>query len=296
MTSLDLESFWSWLPTFRVVAERENLQEASRLLRLSASSISRTIRLLETDLGAQLFTRGTGRLLLTPSGRAFLECVRRSMRLVDDGVSGLRSPEISRPFRLSVPRALMSVVAIPTMARTRAAEPTASFYVTHDGDEKAVASGMIDLAVVATRRGAARDVEVHLLGEVALGVYCGREHALWSAPSPSAEDVMRHSFVTASNDALEVAAWPPELRRQVALELGDLAAAQEACVASLGLAALPRAAAREAVANRTLRRLEAPEPRAVRLFALRRPTLRDGDRAHAVVKELERTVQGLGAE
>lgn len=295
MTSLDLESYWSWLPTFRVVAERESLQEASRLLRLSASSISRTIRLLETEIGAPLFARGGGRLALTPSGRDFLEFVRRSMRLVDDGASALRSPDVARPFRISIPRGLTGLVAIPTIAHARTAEPTACFYVSHEGDERAVASGMIDLAVVCSTPRPSRDVEAHAIGEIEVGIYCGRRHALWTTPNASVEDVTHQPFVTAMGDLMEIGCWPPQHRRLISVELDDPAMVQEACVASLGLAVLPIAATRAAVVNGTLRRLASPPLARACLFALRRPPLRGSDRAQIVVETLVRIVGALAS-
>ncbi len=295
MTSLELESYWSWLPTFRVVAERESLHEASRLLQLSASSISRTIRLLETEIGASLFARAGGRLQLTPSGRDFLEFVRRSMRLVDDGASALRSPDVARPFRISIPRGLTALVAIPTIAHARAADPMACFYVSHEGDERAVVSGMIDLAVVCSTPQPSRVVQIHAIGELEVGVFCGRRHAMWATTNASSEDVMRHPFVTATGDLMESACWPPEHGRHVSVELGDMALLQEACVASLGLAVLPIAAARERVASRTLRRLASPTLARACLFALRRPPLGGSDRAQVVVETLVRVVGALAS-
>lgn len=79
MKSLDLERLWRWLPTFRVVAEHESVGEAARLLELSASAVSRSVRLLEAELGKELFVRVSGRLVLNDMGRQFLETVRRSI-------------------------------------------------------------------------------------------------------------------------------------------------------------------------------------------------------------------------
>ena len=46
-----LHRFWSWLPAFSAVAETQHLPSAALKLHVSPSALSRTIRLLEDDLG-----------------------------------------------------------------------------------------------------------------------------------------------------------------------------------------------------------------------------------------------------
>ena len=48
---------WNWLPAFRAVAESEHLPTASKEANLSASALSRAVKLLEDDLGVSLFVR-----------------------------------------------------------------------------------------------------------------------------------------------------------------------------------------------------------------------------------------------
>jgi DNA-binding transcriptional LysR family regulator len=51
---------WNWLPAFRGVAEHENPQRAASVLGVSASALSRTVKLLEDALGAEVFVRQSG--------------------------------------------------------------------------------------------------------------------------------------------------------------------------------------------------------------------------------------------
>jgi DNA-binding transcriptional LysR family regulator len=78
---------WNWLPAFRVVAEYESIHKASAVLRLSASSLSRTIKLLEDAVGEPLFIRTTTGLALTPFGATLLEGARDALRRVDDAIA-----------------------------------------------------------------------------------------------------------------------------------------------------------------------------------------------------------------
>ncbi len=295
MKALDLESYWNWLPTFRVVAERENLQEASRMLQLSASSVSRTIRLLEGELGRALFSRDGGRMHINPAGRVLLEAVRRSMRLVDDGAVSLRGLEARGPVRMSLPRSLLTVVALPAILRTRAADPSACFYISHGADARAVAAGLVDLAIVCAPPRSVDDVEVHRLGELPIAVYCGRDHPLWSKRTSSFADLATHAFITEVDDAIDVACWPAEHRKRVAIELADPAFVLASCIASLALAVLPKAVARKAVESAQLRPLDGIVLKAQPIFALRRPRLVD-DRAEALLRDIRSSLRSFGSD
>ncbi|MBS2020101.1 MAG: LysR family transcriptional regulator [Deltaproteobacteria bacterium] len=75
---------WNWLPSFRGVAEHESMQEAADWLGISPSALSRTVKLLEDAVGAELFVRHSGGLRLTPEGADLLEVTRDAMRAVDE--------------------------------------------------------------------------------------------------------------------------------------------------------------------------------------------------------------------
>lgn len=85
---------WNWLPAFRAAAEYESLQRASLAIGVSASALSRSIKLLEDNLGVALFIRSPGGLALTGHGSKLLAATRDAMRRVHDAL-----PEV-RPNRL----------------------------------------------------------------------------------------------------------------------------------------------------------------------------------------------------
>ena len=87
-------SVWSWLPAFRAVAETQHLPTASAELDVSASALSRTIRLLESDIGRTLFERQGRRIVLNEAGERLLVAVRDAMRRVHDGMSPMDRKEL----------------------------------------------------------------------------------------------------------------------------------------------------------------------------------------------------------
>lgn len=285
MKSLELEKLWSWLPTFRVVAEHDSVQEAARVLRLSASSISRTIRLLESELGRPVFERHRGRLRLNPAGQMLLDAVRRSMRLIDDGITSVRGLDGLGPLRVSAPRDVVPPLLLPVVARARAASPSTCVYIRHDGDARAVASGVVDIALV-FGAAPAPGIEVHRIGSIGFSVYCGRRHALWDKSVSGPRDLLDHEFIVNDDDPV----WPPELQRTAALATHDCATAVEACIRAVGLAVLPDPLARAAVTAGKLQRVGGVELGARDLFALRRPLL-VADRAQAMIVDLMRSLE-----
>ncbi|MFT3780124.1 MAG: LysR substrate-binding domain-containing protein [Ottowia sp.] len=65
------------LRAFVTVAETGNVTRASALLNLVQPAVSRQLRLLEDDLGTELFERGRHGMQLTAPGKAMLEYARR---------------------------------------------------------------------------------------------------------------------------------------------------------------------------------------------------------------------------
>src|SRR5712672_3969102 len=76
---------------FVTVADAGSLTVAAgRILHTSQPSLSRQIRDLEEEIGAQLLTRRARGIELTPSGRAFLEHARSALSQVDAATEAAR--------------------------------------------------------------------------------------------------------------------------------------------------------------------------------------------------------------
>lgn len=76
---------------FAAVAETGSLTEAAeKALHTSQPSLSRQIRDLEYEVGAELFTRSVNGVVLTAAGRAFLDHARLALAQVDAGREAAR--------------------------------------------------------------------------------------------------------------------------------------------------------------------------------------------------------------
>lgn len=110
---------------FLAVAEELHFARAAARLHIDQSPLSRSIKELEDELGAQLFTRTTRNTQLTRAGRMLLERVPRVFAALEQARDGVRS--VSNGFHGQLRIALSDGITpsrLPTLlARSREEEP-----------------------------------------------------------------------------------------------------------------------------------------------------------------------------
>ena len=89
------------LRAFITVAETGNVTRASSLLNLVQPAVSRQLRMLEEDLGTELFDRSRHGMQLTPSGKTMLEYAHRILNDVARARAEIQPNSLSscRPHR-----------------------------------------------------------------------------------------------------------------------------------------------------------------------------------------------------
>lgn len=90
------------LRCFMAVAEELHFARAAERLHIDQSPLSRTIKELEEELGAPLFTRTTRSTRLTLAGKAFLERVPRIFEALEQARDGVKSAAIGFQGQLRI--------------------------------------------------------------------------------------------------------------------------------------------------------------------------------------------------
>ncbi|SEN85947.1 transcriptional regulator, LysR family [Sphingomonas gellani] len=112
------------LRLFMLVAYHRSFSETGRVANVSQPALSRTIRLLEEQLGARLFDRDSRNVRLTDAGEALLPIVERLTADFDHAFSELAP-------RLTGERGRVVVGALPSVAAGALPAAIASFRITH---------------------------------------------------------------------------------------------------------------------------------------------------------------------
>jgi DNA-binding transcriptional LysR family regulator len=101
------------LLVFRHVAELRNFRAAARLLGISPSAVSQSVRALEARLGVPLLARTTRAVGLTEAGQRLLSHVRPAVDMLGSGLDAAMSMgrDVSGVLRLNVPRPLLPLLA-----------------------------------------------------------------------------------------------------------------------------------------------------------------------------------------
>ena len=85
---------------FLVITECKDLMEAGDYLYISPSTLSRHIKVLETEIGEPLFTRTPRSLILNENGALFLPYATQIVKAYDDYLTAAEKRNKNRKFRL----------------------------------------------------------------------------------------------------------------------------------------------------------------------------------------------------
>jgi LysR family hca operon transcriptional activator len=191
---------------FVAVAETESLTLAAKAkLHTSQPSLSRQIRDLEEEVGAQLMTRTARGVELTPAGRAFLDHARGVLLQVDAAAEAAR-----RAVRPAKPCFSMGFLTgheltwMPEALRILRDElPNIDVMISSQSSPllaDGLAKGKIDAAFLRREKGVP-DLAFRLLTKEPLMVILPSDHHLAALKAISPKDLVGETFVAVSNTA-----------------------------------------------------------------------------------------------
>lgn len=237
-----IRQLWDWLPAFRAVAETEHLGRAAERLHVTPPALSRTLKILEADLGQPLFERKGRSLELNAAGHRLLQAVRTAMRGVHEAVQDLEAGVLQH----------MTVASSGIFTATTLHQTLARLLATHPNVHPRVVTvvprdpgaellrGQLDLLFTSTalyREG----LTTVMLCRVESGVYCGPGHPLYGRAEVEVDELSGHLFVAppADENGMPTDGWPGEWPRRIALEVDRQTVGMAICESGSLLAVLP---------------------------------------------------------
>jgi len=191
---------------FVAVAEAESLTVAAeQTLHTSQPSLSRQIRDLEAEVGAQLLTRGARGVELTPAGMAFLGHARLVLSQVE--AAGEAARRLAHPAKPCFTMGFLTgheLAWMPEALRILHDElPNVDVMISSQYSPRlaeALSNGKIDAAFLRREEGAT-DLAYELLVKEPLVVVLPSDHRLAALEAIGPQDIVGEAFITVSDRA-----------------------------------------------------------------------------------------------
>ncbi|MDZ4375769.1 MAG: LysR family transcriptional regulator [Phenylobacterium sp.] len=137
------------LDSFAVVARRRSFRSAAVERGVSASTLSQTIRDLETRMGVRLLNRTTRSVALTDAGAALLDRLQPALLEIGEAVAEARSAqaEPQGPLRINAPEPAVELVLAPMVADFLATFPKVRLEITAEARFVDIVAGGYDAGV-----------------------------------------------------------------------------------------------------------------------------------------------------
>lgn len=135
---------------FVAVAETLNFRKASETLHVAQPAVSRSVQMLEKELGFKLLTRTTRRVRLTEAGSMLAEDARRAMRILELSVHNSRqiasgqAGEVLLAYSAQAAHGLMADLVVQ-FQQSHSSAAVGIYQMASDEQQQAIENGQIDV-------------------------------------------------------------------------------------------------------------------------------------------------------
>ena len=252
---------------FYEVARHGSFTRAARELLVSQSALSVQIRALETSLGARLFDRRSGGVVLTDAGQRAFSVAERVFADVDQLISDFRQTDRVLAGAVSVGTVnSIGIYVLPEILTAyRAKYPDVRIHIDFRESERVMdqlIQGKTDLAVVPWER-SYPDLNAVPLTRQKLFIVAPPGHPLTRAELVSPRDLEAHPFV-GYHEGMHTRAMIDALFKRMAItvryvvESTNAATIKHMVMAGMGLGFLPEMAVASEIRRGQLVRLDVP--------------------------------------
>ena len=243
-------SNWDHVRVFLAVARTGQFLSASRALSLDHATVARRIALLEEALGAQLVSRSTAGVSLTPAGETFLSAAEDMETAWLDAQAGLAQADrvVSGTVRIGAPEGFGGFFLAPRLGALAERHPQLTIQLVPLQRTLSLSKREADLAIVIDPPKDGR-LTVRKLTDYGLGFYAARTYLdRHGAPDDEAA-LKRHLLVSSVMDLhyseAQIYYSPAFDTGQRRLECASVSAQFEAVRAGVGVGILHNYAARD---------------------------------------------------
>ncbi len=248
---------WNDLRYFLAVARSHGLTEASRVLRVSHSTIARRITALEQSVATELFNKRSDGYYLTGPGKAFFERAEQAeakLLWLERG-GAVPDDEHAGVVRLALPELLGHHVIVPTLMSFFEAYPAIHLELLADVRPMNLSKRQADLLVRLVRPSHG-DYLMRRVGSIAMAVYGSPEYLARHGVPRSLADLASHRLIGWDDNLgyLPFSRWLFDAipDATIALRAHTMSAQLAAVQTSIGLAVLPAVVAKRVGLTRVL--------------------------------------------
>jgi LysR family carnitine catabolism transcriptional activator len=247
------------LRAFAMVARERSFTRASERLHVTQSTLTTSVKILESEIGMRLLDRSTRSMVLTSQGMSFLPVAERLLRDLHESLDELRMTVNRQRGSVVIAAAasFINYVLAPAVAQVASTYPGISVRLseeTTEGVVRLVLTGEADFGVTTLFQEVPTLDTALLLSDVYGAVYGGR-HALHDVASPLPwSRLARHIMVGLhrSNGIRALIDLQPKIAsryKNPAYEVGSMSSLQPLLAQGFGYAALPALAAKPLLAD-----------------------------------------------
>jgi len=293
------------LQIFVQVSRTQSFTLAAKHLRLPKSSVSRSIKNLETRLGVRLIERTTRSVALTEAGELYLDRCRRMLEEAEqaDLLIGVLQAKPRGRLRVGAPVAFARFVLGPVLGDFVALYPEVRLHMQLLTGGASFRESGLDVVI---RPGPLEDsgLLVKPLMKIRIGIYASPRYLEHNDAPDSPADLRQQSCILANcggpGEPADSAVWRlrrgpdlQEVRVEPRVSVPDPTINHQLAVAGVGVALLSQSAARADVEQgRLVRLLPDWEPDAVELHAVYPSRLNSSPKVRAFLQFLRERFDG----
>lgn len=176
---------------FEAAARNLSFTKAAEELFVTQSAVSRQVKILEEQLGTELFERRHRSLLLTETGQELYRAATSAMKLLSDSAGRIKGRGSNRILTVSATIGFTSLWLIPRLAEFRSLHPDIDIRIDANNKIHDLKQGSIEVAIRYCPADIAPEGALKLFGEEVLPV-CSPRLLTRARPLQTAEDLNHH--------------------------------------------------------------------------------------------------------